>query len=608
MNLKIYNLIILTMIMLVPLNATAMMQSDSYIIYENVLQTFDGPVINNVACAAGQERMTVAWNTDVAADSYVIYDTANNFANAKEQGASAKTSASHSVIVTGLAAGTYYYKVKSTRINGGTTTDNTVRTCSPTVSAATLALAQAAQTIGGGGLLIIDKTDKAAPIITNVLASKILSDSATIAWTTDEDATSFIEYGRDVVYGKVFGQWTSTKTHNIVLQNLTPETEYHFRALASDGWGNLGKSADYTLKTISAAQEKEMEEDEEGEEVERPERTWEDFISLIPQPKFAGDPTIIIEYDKAVITWKTDKDADSLIALAPEGEYKPGEKEPYRQFIGADDKYARDHQVQIFGLEPNTLYHFQLRSKVPYGKTNKSKDYTFRTKEEALKIISFYPQVINVNSAVFKWVTNLEADSAVKITAYRGDILAEDAAKTIKDNTFSAIHEIAAEEFMPGIFYNIELISMDKKGNEARQAISKFSTAKDDLPPEIYSIKTDSTIFLNREGKIQTIISWLTNEPSTSKVYYQEGVQSADKELNNQTDQNTDYTKEHIMVFTKFQPGKVYSFRVESVDAGGNATLSNVYTFMTPKKKESIFQIIIRILEQTFGWIKTIGK
>ena len=72
------------------------------------------------------------------------------------------------------------------------------------------------------------------------------------------------------------------------------------------------------------------------------------------------------------------------------------------------------------------------------------------------------------------------------------------------------------------------------------------------------------------------------------------------------TDLNTNYTKEHVMVITKFKPGIVYSFRAQSIDSGGNITLSNAHTFMTAKKKDSIFQIIIGILENTFGWLKKI--
>jgi hypothetical protein len=147
------------------------------------------------------------------------------------------------------------------------------------------------------------------------------------------------------------------------------------------------------------------------------------------------------------------------------------------------------------------------------------------------------------------------------------------------------------------------LSSVDAEGNIATEVLNHFSTAEDDLPPEISRIKADSTVFLDQGNKTQTIISWMTNEPSTSRIYYQEGVQTAEAEFSESTNLNTNYTKEHVTVISKFKPGIVYSFRVESIDSGDNISLSNVHTFMTAKKKESIIQIIMRILEETFSWV-----
>lgn len=636
---KIQNIILLILILAAPLNASAMMKSDNYIIYETVMQSFDGPTISSVSCSAGTEQMTVAWNTDVIADGFVVYDTASDFANSKEQGASAKSSASHSVVVSGLTGGTtYYYKVKSTRVNGGVTTDSNVYTCAPAAAAATVC--PTCQAVGGG-LLIIDKTDKAEPLVANIQVTNIKSDSAAISWTTDEDATSFVEYGQGAAYGKTFGEWTSSKSHSVVLNNLISETEYHFRVLSSDGWGNLAKSEDKIFKTISLAEEIEMGEEIAEEEDKRPKEdilaeaskraieimnklssqvslnilepvlsgqydAIEKLANLIPPPILSGEPRVEAEADRAVISWLSDKEANSLVALAPDSDYNASRAEPYLQITGDSENLTTEHRVQIFGLEPNTLYHYQLRSKAAVGPMARSRDFTFRTSIETLQITNYYTQILNDTSAAFKWVTNFEADSAVKITPYRGNVLAVEEAKIFKDNGNSVIHEIFIEEFEPGVVYEIELASQDARGNIARQAIPQFSTAKDDLPPEISYIKVDSTVFLDKEGKIQTIISWLTGEPATSRVHWQEGVHGGEAELAEKTGLKAGYAKEHIMVFTKFRPGTVYSFRVESADSGGNASLSKVHTFMTPKKKESIFQMILRILEQTFGWMKRI--
>jgi hypothetical protein len=164
------------------------------------------------------------------------------------------------------------------------------------------------------------------------------------------------------------------------------------------------------------------------------------------------------------------------------------------------------------------------------------------------------------------------------------------------------IHEIRIEDFEGGVFYEVVLASEDEEGNLVTETLPRFSTSEEDLPPIISHIKTDSTVFVDRSDKIQTVISWLTNEPSSSQVYYQEGVHGGDARLANSTPLNSSFSKEHVVVISNFDPGKVYTFRVESSDSGGNTSISKVHTFMTAKKKESIIQIIINILENTFGW------
>ncbi len=147
-----------------------------------------------------------------------------------------------------------------------------------------------------------------------------------------------------------------------------------------------------------------------------------------------------------------------------------------------------------------------------------------------------------------------------------------------------------------------ELISKDIDGNQVNETIDNFSTANDDLPPIIAQVQTKSAISPGKNTEVQTIITWATNELSSSKVYFQEGISRVDEELKNQTAQERSYTKRHVAVITKFDPGKVYSFRVESIDSGGNTAISKIYTILTPRPQESVFPVIMKTLEEIFGW------
>ena len=631
--------------LLLPVVSQAAMQSASYVIHESVMHAFDGPVISGVSASVSAQTATVIWTTDQLSDSFVEYDINSDFSVSKEQGTSVKDAISHSVVLNGLSANTtYYYRVKSQRVNSGI---NVYTPATNTFTTGTDDSGEDEETpVSGGGILIIDKTDKIPPIITDLNVTVINDSEVEINWQTDEEATSFAEYGVDINYGAVYGYWGTSTSHTVRLKNLKPKTEYHLRSLSSDSWGNVGYSEDIIFSTLDGVIDGEDEEDEEDVEVDEevaegdepgflestaltildffnrvfPEvslnelspnpladiSSLEDLHNLAPTPILSGEPRVQVGADNAIIFWTTDIEADSLIAFANEENYRAGANEPYRQVVGDTENLSVNHEVSLYNLSPNTVYHFQLRSKPRIGAVARSRDFTFQTSIEELAITSFFSQIIDDQTAVFKWVTNKESDSAVSFAPYHGGDLAIDLTKTVKDNVNSVIHEITISEFVGGTVYSVSLISNDEQGNRASEVFNNFSTAEDDAPPQVTRIKADSTVFLDRNNKTQTIISWMTNEPATSQIYYQEGVHGTNIELKESTELNTNYTKEHVIVITKFKPGIVYTFRVESIDSGGNKVLSKPHTFMTAKKKESIFQIIMNILENTFGWMKGI--
>jgi hypothetical protein len=605
------------------------------------MHTFDGPVISGVSASVSGQSATVVWTTDVVADAFVIYATSSSFSSFKEQGVGVKNGTSHSINVVGLAASTlYYYRVKSTRVNGGVTVDTQERSFTTGDDTPPTPEPTPTPPSGGGGMLIIDKTDKVAPEISDLAVTVLTPDSTQISWKTNEPSTSFVEFGAGTTYGSTYGAWASTTDHKVVLENLLSSQTYHFRVLSSDDYGNVGRSEDrlFTTEKGQVDEPTEATTTEPTPETEPDEgvvanatrialqfinclfpqvalnnigtggldniNSLEDLAGFVPAPILSGEPKVKIGATEATISWTTDVISNSQIAIAPEDKYRPQATEAYQQVVGRFDERTVSHEVAIYGLTPDTTYHYQLRSKGDIGPTATSRDFTFRTSMEELTIISFVSRIIDNETAAFKWVTNKESDSTVKFAPYHNNVLAIDESKTVKAEGMSIIHEIQVKDFIAGTFYDVEIISVDSKGNVATEVFSKFSTSEDDFAPEISHIKTDSTVFVDRGNKIQTIISWTTNEPSTSQVFYQEGVHGGDVKLSESTTLNTNYTKEHVMVITKFKPGVVYSFRVESTDSGGNISTSKPHTFMTAKKKESIIQIIMKILEDTFGWAK----
>lgn len=95
--------------------------------------------------------------------------------------------------------------------------------------------------------------DTAPPVIKNVATSSETETSAVVTWTTNEPATSFVDYGKDTNYGlNTFSTEMSTN-HSLTLTGLESNTAYHFRVTSSDKAGNKTSSADNIFVT---AQEK----------------------------------------------------------------------------------------------------------------------------------------------------------------------------------------------------------------------------------------------------------------------------------------------------------------------------------------------------------------
>jgi phosphodiesterase/alkaline phosphatase D-like protein len=102
-------------------------------------------------------------------------------------------------------------------------------------------------------LTTASQADTTAPVISAVNSSDITVSGATITWTTDETATTQVEYGLTTAYG-----WTETagsnavKNHRVDLPDLEASKTYHYRVISKDAANNQAVSADATFTTTTA--------------------------------------------------------------------------------------------------------------------------------------------------------------------------------------------------------------------------------------------------------------------------------------------------------------------------------------------------------------------
>ena len=97
-------------------------------------------------------------------------------------------------------------------------------------------------------------SDSTAPTIAEVGASGITTSGATITWTTDEPATSQVEYGLTAAYGYATSLDKNRITsHSVTLSELEAGTTYYYGVVSVDKAGNQATSdpgEDRTYSTL----------------------------------------------------------------------------------------------------------------------------------------------------------------------------------------------------------------------------------------------------------------------------------------------------------------------------------------------------------------------
>ena len=91
--------------------------------------------------------------------------------------------------------------------------------------------------------------DDTAPVI-SLLGCDTTASVATITWTTNEAATSQIDFGMTEDHGDTTGQSGAlVASHSVCLIDLSADSTYHYRIICKDASGNTEVSRDYTFTT-----------------------------------------------------------------------------------------------------------------------------------------------------------------------------------------------------------------------------------------------------------------------------------------------------------------------------------------------------------------------
>lgn len=190
------------------------------------------PILSSISVTSlATSTATISWSTNEAGDSRIDYGTSVSYGSAST---SASLSTSHTLRLSGLTpTTTYHYRVQSTDAasNAGVSSDLTFTTDA--------------------------LPDDTAPGISGISVSPE-STEATVLWTTDELASSLVEYGPSTTYTASTTESDISPrvlSHSVTIPSLEACVTYHYRVRSTDASGNevVGNDNRFTTKGCTGA-------------------------------------------------------------------------------------------------------------------------------------------------------------------------------------------------------------------------------------------------------------------------------------------------------------------------------------------------------------------
>jgi hypothetical protein len=111
-----------------------------------------------------------------------------------------------------------------------------------------IAYTQTENSFGGGGGGGSSYSDITAPVISEIKVTAG-TNSAVVAWKTNEASLSTIIFGTTTSYGQESKNTVYNTVHTVTINNLLPNTTYHFQIKSEDSSKNTATSTDQTFST-----------------------------------------------------------------------------------------------------------------------------------------------------------------------------------------------------------------------------------------------------------------------------------------------------------------------------------------------------------------------
>lgn len=384
--------------------------------------------------------------------------------------------------------------------------------------------------------------------------------SVEVTWVTDRVCDSYLKIIELGVEFTTQGLTDQVTAHRVSAIGLKPNHTYKYQVLSTDVDGNTLMGDETSFATTNS-------------------------------PSIYDLNISNITLDSAIVNFKSTTIANFTLHFGKTTDYAETLSE-------SSSSSTTNHSLPLSDLESGTIYYYRLLGEDSLGNELKSEN-SFSTLPLP-EITDFQiEQVKDQPTTTLKttWKTNVGTSSILKYGV--GEELLESSSSDMVTD-----HEITISELLDNSIYQLYPQGRDQFGNLTEGSNVTFETPEDSRAPKIFDFITETSNVGNKSEKSQVIVSWKTDEPSTSAIEYGTGIDSAD--YTNKTTEDRSLTKEHLVIITDLEPGVPYHLRAISKDDAGNLGESIPSSIVTGEVSESAMKLILNILLGIFGWMSKI--
>ncbi len=285
--------------------------------------------------------------------------------------------------------------------------------------------------------------DVTAPMIMNVMTMHTAT-SATIAWNTNEPATSMVYVS---LHSPVDPLASTTQTvmdgafvtnHTALFNGLSPSTTYFATIKVVDMAGNVRMGTEFSFMTDASA----------------------DVSAPVINALVAGAAT-----SSATLTWHTDENAKSMVYVSTSSPVMSG---ALGVMALTDASMIMNHSAMVLGLGASTTYHAIVTATDASGNTSTSSEVTFTTNPTPDSIAPVFSAVASstgTSTAHITWTTNELSTSRAYVSTTTGFGIG-DAGVTVMTNPLLTLsHVIDLSGLSASTTYYVRLESKDPSNN-----------------------------------------------------------------------------------------------------------------------------------------------